>query len=410
MSKLAIKGGAPLRKKPFPKWPVFDEAEKTTVAQVIAAGKWGHMWCYRNLFDDVESKVDEFREAFATYFAVDYALPVPNGSIALEVALRNGGIGPGDEVLTPPATWVAPNLAPMIVGAQTVFVDVSPDNYCLDPDRIEDAVTDRTRAVIPVHIGGYTCDMDRIMAAARKHGLLVIEDCAQSHGSRYKGALTGTIGDFGCFSFELSKLMTAGEGGMVITNDRNLGELVFGTCGEAGAQIDRIHEGGRRRTGWNTRITEMQAALLMVQLGRLEDHRRRRARNAQYLSGQLAQIEGITPLEQTAEQNYYSYIFKYDIRCFNDVPKAAFMEALVGEGIPLFSSPSHQEPAYRCDSFYPRHEDHSNVYCPVAERAYNEEAIGFQATWMLLGDTGDMDDIANAIAKIRENIDELDAA
>ena len=407
MSKLAIKGGEPLRKTPFSKWPVFDDKETSAVADVVATGKWAHHWCYKNLFDDAKSKVEEFQETFAQHFGVDYALPVTNGSVALEVALRNAGIGPGDEVITPPSTWVATNLAPIVVGAQTVFADVSPDNYCLDPDRIEEAVTEKTRAIVLVHVGGYTCDMDRIMALANRYGLIVIEDCAQAHGSRYRGSLVGSIGHFGCFSFELSKLMTAGEGGMMITNDRNLGELVFGICGTAGAQIDRVRARGRKSAGWNTRMTEMQAAILIAQLDRLEQQRLVRIENAEYLKDRLSEIEGITPLKQTREQNYYSYIFKYDSSCFKDVPKAVFMEALAAEGIPLFSSPSHQPPAYRSDSFYPRGKSHAQVNCPVAEKAFNEEAVGFQATWMLLGTREDMDDIADAIVKISENIDEL---
>ena len=335
MAHLAITGGGPLRRKPFPKWPVFDETEKRALDEVFAAGKWGHIFYYKNLFNDTNSKVNELRERFARYYGVNYALPVPSGSVALEVALRNAGIGPGDEVITPPSTWVAPNLAPVIVGAETVFADVSKDNYCVDPARIEEAITRRTKAIILVHIGGYTCDMDRIMAIAEKHSLVVIEDCAQSHGSRYHGALTGTIGHYGCFSFELSKLMTAGEGGMVITDDESLGDLVYGTCGEAGGQIDLIHAHGRKSAGWNTRMTELQAAILVAQLARLEDQRKKRTANAEYLRKRLTEIEGIAPLTQTAEQNYFSYIIKYKSRYWKDVPKRAFKEALWQKVSPL---------------------------------------------------------------------------
>ena len=407
MATLAIHGGEPLRKQPFPKWPVHDEREAKAVAEVVASGKWGHVCCYRNLFDELSSKVEEFRNRFAEYHGVDYALPVPNGSVALEVALRNVGIGPGDEVITPPSTWVATNLAPIIVGAEPVFADVSPDNYCMDPDRVEEAVTPRTKAVIPVHIGGYTCDMDRLMAIAEEHDLVVIEDCAQSHGSRYKGALTGTIGHFGCFSFEISKLMTAGEGGVVITNDASLGDRVHGVCGEGGCQIEKMRANGKAGTGWNTRITEMQAAILICQLERLEDQRAKRVENAEYLKKRLSEIEGIAPLRQTREQNYFSYMFKYDCRHWKDVPKRVFKEALAAEGVPTFCSPGDQPPAYRSPYFHPRDKDYSHVHCPVAEKAFCEEGIGLQATWLLLGDVADMDDIIDAILKIREHMDEL---
>jgi len=402
MAKLAIKGAAPVRKRPFPAWPVFTEAEAQSAAAVIDSGDWGHV------SDVPGSKVDEFREAFSACFGVDYAFPVTNGSVALEVALRNAGIGPGDEVLTPPTTWVATNLAPLMVGAEPVFVDVSPDNYCLDPDRIEDALTPRTRAILPVHIGGYLCDMQRINQIAERHDLVVIEDCAQAHGSKYQGKLAGTLGQFGCFSFEKSKLMTAGEGGMVITDDRHMGNIVYGLLGEGGRQKDAVFASGREENAWNYRMTEMQAALLLGQLSRLDSQQKRRAANADYLKGRLSEIPGVEPLPQSQEQNFFSYIFKYASEACNGVPKATFMKALEAEGIPLFSSPSHQPPAYRSPGLRLPGKDYSHVECPVAERCFNEEAVGLPATWMLLGGREDMDDIAAAVCRLWENRGELE--
>ncbi len=402
MPGLAIKGAEPVRQRPFPAWPVFTEAEAQAAAAVIESGDWGHV------SDCPGSKVEQFREAFSAHYGVDYAFPVTNGSVALEVALRNAGIGPGDEVITPPTTWIATNLAPLMVGADPVFVDVSPDNYCLDPDRIEDAITTKTRAIIPVHIGGYLCDMPRINRVAARHDLIVIEDCAQAHGSKIQGKLAGTLGQFGCFSFERSKLMTAGEGGMVITNDRHLGEIVYGLLGEGGRQRDAVFAKGRQDNGWNYRITEVQAALLLGQLGRLSSQQKQRATNADYLKDRLSQLQGVTPLPQSPEQNYYSYIFKYDAGAFNAVPKAAFMKALEAEGIPLFSSPSHQPPAYRSPGLRFPGKDYRNVECPVAERCFNDEAVGLPATWTLLGAKEDMDDIVSAITRLWENRDELE--
>ena len=400
MAKLAINGGKPLRTKPFCSWPIVRE-ETDLAAGVVRAGAWGHLFC------QVESKVDEFRERFARYYGTDYAVPVTNGSVALEIALRNAGVGYGDEVITPPTTWVATNLAPVVVGADPVFVDVSPRNYCLDPGRIEAAVTPRTRAIIPVHIGGYPCDMAGIMAIARKHDLIVIEDCAQAHGSRYDGNLVGTFGRFGCFSFELSKLMTSGEGGAVIMNDDALGDRVWGLSGEAGRQFEKVFAKPRQNVGWNSRMTEMQAAILIVQLGRLEEQKAVRQASAAHLSRRLSELTGVEPLPDSPGQNYYSYIFKYDSRGFKGLAKERFMAALVAEGIELFSSPSHQPPAYRSPKFYSPRRDYRNVDCPVAERLFREEAVGLRATWALLGPTGDMDDVADAVAKVHENVDEL---
>jgi dTDP-4-amino-4,6-dideoxygalactose transaminase len=403
MANLAIKGAAPVRTRPFPAWPVFTEAEAQAAAAVIDSGDWGHAG------DSPGSKVDEFREAFSRYFGVDYAFPVTNGSVALEVALRNAGVGPGDEVLTPPTTWVATNLAPLMVGAEPVFVDVSPDNYCLDPDRIEEAITPRTRAIITVHIGGYLCDMQRINRIAERHDLVVIEDCAQAHGSKYQGKLAGTLGQFGCFSFEKSKLMTAGEGGMVITDDRHMGNIVYGLLGEGGRQRDAVFAKGREENAWNYRMTEIQASLLLGQLGRLDSQQKQRAKNAEHLTSRLSEVQGVAPLTQSPEQNYFSYIFKYDSDAFNGVAKNTFMKALEAEGIPLFSSPSHQPPAYRSPGLRLPGKDYSHINCPVAERCFEEEAIGLPATWMLLGGREDMDDIAAAVCRLWENRGELES-
>jgi len=269
MPNLAVNGGTPLREKPWPKWPVIGEEEKAAVTDLLDRAIMGRVTVFGKGED---SKVDELREAWLRcYPGKDYAIPCSSCCTALELSLRNAGIGPGDEVITPPSTWVATNLAPVMVGATPVIVDVSPDNYCLDPDAMEAAITPRTRAVIPVHIGGYCCEMDRIMEIANRHDVVVVEDCAQAHGSKYKDKFVGYWGHFGCFSFDIAKLMTAGEGGLVVCNDDDLGEWVYGVLGHAGAQSDRIlGKEGRKGDGWNFRMTEFQAAILLAQLARAE--------------------------------------------------------------------------------------------------------------------------------------------
>lgn len=398
MARLAICGGVPLRKQRFC-WPVAGEEEKRAVLEVVVGGRWGHAM-------DPECNVTRFEKEYASYYGVKYAVSVNSGSTALEVALRTAGIGPGDEVITPPLTWVATQLAPVMVGADPVFVDVAPENYCMDPEKIEAAITPKTRAIIPVHIGGYLCEMDRIMEIARKHNLLVIEDCAQAHGSRYKDKLAGTVGDFGCFSFEISKLMTAGEGGMVITDHDDWGNYAysFTNAGKAYGNQGGYPKG--KIMGWNLRITEFQAALLRIQLRNLEEQKKKRIENAKYLSGQISEIEGIKPVKQTPDQNYYSYLFKYDPRYFKDVPVQRFREALDAEGIPCFSSVSHQL-AYKMFQFCSPRKNYENVSCPVAEQAYYQEAVGIKASGTLLGKKEDMDDIVKAILKIKENAEEI---
>lgn len=399
MGKLAIRGGMPLRSKPWPTWPVFDKREIDAVGEVVRSGKWGHV-------SAPEAKTVAFENEFSAYHGVNYAICVTNGSVALEVPLRAAGIGYGDEVITPPTTWVATNQAAVLVGADPVFVDVDPDTYCLDPRKIEDAITSRTRAIIVVHLGGYLGDMDTIMAIARKRNLVVIEDCAQAHGSRLGGRLVGTFGDFGAFSFEKTKLMTSGEGGAVITNRHDWGNYAFSFANASMAYGQKGRFSGKIE-GWNARMTEFQAVILSVQLLRLEEHRRKRAENAEYLRARLSQIEGISPLRQDPGQNYFSYIFKYDSRCFKDVSVWKFREAFLAEGMPCFSSASHQYPVYRSPVFRSPRRDYANVFCPVAERAFEQEAVGLRATFALLGEKSEMDDIVEAVLKIKENIEEL---
>ena len=195
----------------------------------------------------------------------------------------------------------------------------------------------------------------------------------------------------------------------MITRDRHMGDIVFGLLGEGGKQKDAVFANGRKENAWNYRITEVQAALLLGQLSRLAAQQKQRAANAEYLSSRLSEVQGAAPLEQSPEQNYYSYIFKYDSDAFNGVPKSTFMKALEAEGIPLFSSPSHQPPAYRSPGLSVPGKSYSHVKCPVAERCFNDEAVGLPATWMLLGSKADMDDITSAVHRLWENRAKLES-
>ena len=401
MSKLAISGGRPAKKTPFPSWPIWDEREERSVLAVLQSGKWGHTMTPND-------RAREFESLFAQYHGVDYCITVANGSVALEVALRTAGVGPGDEVITTPTTFVATGQSAVMVGADTVFADIKPDTYCIDPDAIAAAITPRTKAIIVVHIGGYPCEMDRIMDIARQHDLIVVEDCAQAHGTKIDGKPVGSIGDFGCFSFEASKLMTAGEGGAVITNNEQFGNDAFSLC-NAGfkyaneASFDR----SAKVVGWNLRMTEFQAAILTCQLSRLDEHKRVRQHNAEYLNSRLAEIEGISPLTSTKEQNYYSYLFRCDTKAFGNIPIQTIRKAFAAEGIPSFSSPSNQPPSYRSPRFLSPRRDYRDVHCPRAERAFEHEAMGISAVRCLLGSKEDMNDIVKAVLKIKENAGEL---
>ena len=335
------------------------------------------------------------------------ALPCTSCCGALEMALRNAGIGYGDEVITPAATWPAPNLAAVHVGAKVLFADVSSKNYCIDPESIKTLITKKTKAIILVHIGGYCCEMDKIMDIARKKNLVVIEDCAQAHFSVYKNKYVGTWGNFGCFSFDIAKLMTAGEGGLLLCNEKDLGKWLFGTCGQSGSQIKKISK-HRNMEGWNYRMTEFQAAILIAQLKKAKKQKKIRQINAKYLEESLNKINGLEVIPSEPDQNYYSFMFKYNKEYFKGVPKQKFEQALVAEGLTkMFCSPGNQEPVYRSPYFYDNNKQRKNIYCPVAEKAYEEEALGISGVDVLLGNKENLQNITDIFNKVNDNIDEL---
>jgi len=214
---LAINGGPKTVNKDF-EWPVYDETDVNIVADIVRSGKWGN--------PDCGGEVASFEKEFATYCGTKYALTCVNGSVALRLALIASGVKPGDEVIVPPYTFIATASIVVEANCVPVFVDIDPGTYNMDPSKIEEAITARTRAIIPVHFAGQSCDMDQIMSIARKHGLKVIEDACHGHGAEYKGKKLGSIGDAGCFSFQSSKNLTSGEGGMVITNDDDLYQMM----------------------------------------------------------------------------------------------------------------------------------------------------------------------------------------
>ncbi len=406
MSKLAMKGGEPLRRKPFPKWPIFDDRELDAIGKVLHSGVWG--------IGGEEKK--EFEEKFAAYQDAKYGVAVTNGTAALETALRAAGISTGDEVIMPAYTFMATATAVLHVAGLPVFADIEPDTYTLDPEKVEAAVTGKTKAVLPVHLGGCPADMDGMGRIARRNDLFIIEDACQAWGAEWRKRRVGAIGDLGAFSFQSSKNITSGEGGIVVTNDRSLYELCWSyhNCG-------RVMEGPWYRhdlPGTNCRMTEFQAAILLVQLTRLEEQTKRRNRNARYLSEKLSKIEGVDPLKRDSRVTnhaYHLFIFRYDAEEFAGLPKNTFIEALRAEGIPC--SPGYV-PLYKEqfmlnlaeDRFlsekYGKKVDYSHVKLPVTEKACYEEAVWLFQN-MLLGTTEDMDDVVSAICKIKKNVEEL---
>jgi dTDP-4-amino-4,6-dideoxygalactose transaminase len=413
MNRLALFGGTPLRRDAYPSWPVYGRAEEQALLEVLHSGRW---WSATQAYQEAESpsRVAAFESAFAAYSGARFGLACATGTAALELALKAAGIGPGDEVIVPPYTFLATASAPLLLGATPVFCDIQPDTLNLDPDRIEEAITPYTRAIIPVHFAGLAADMERILKIARAHNLFVLEDAAHAHGATSHGRHLGTIGDAGTFSFQASKNMTAGEGGMILTNDPQLAEM----CNSylwAGRKLGSAwYE--HFRLGWNYRLTEFQAAILSQQLTRLPEQLATRTANGLRLQQLLQGMPGIQPLTippWVTQHAFHLYILRLDAKVFG-VGREEFIAALEAEGVPCSSGYAH--PLYRNPMFV-ENQFHANgaplnprqphidfrryaELCPCAEQACQE------AVWIehrvLLGAPQAVEDVARAIYKIYE--------
>ncbi len=423
MNKLAVRGGAPARDvktDPWPKWPVWDEAEGKALLDVLHSGVWSYSG----------PKETEFNRAFAKFIGSTHALSVANGTVTLQLALEACGVGYGDEVIVPGLTWQATAAAALDINAVPILVDVTEEAWCIDPAQVEEAITPRTKAIIPVHLYGSFADMDAIMEIAQKHNLWVIEDAAHKHGGEWKGQKAGSIGHIGSFSFQLSKLMTAGEGGALTTSDPGLWEKLdaLRNCGrrpEESADADKGtglygDEGNFIQSG-NYRITDFQAAVLIEQLKRLPQQNRTRDENAIYFNTQLASLPGVQPMrrdERETAEAYFNFAFRYDRNEFKALPVAAFREALAAElGC---SVEACYEPLNACSLYVPhtkpgRHtltEEHfrqldpKRFELPVCTRAYEQESVCFHHN-VLMGTQADMDVMLEAIRKIYDHADEL---
>lgn len=396
MSQLALRGGTPVRTKPFPRWPIYGAEEEEALLRTVRSGKW---WRVEG------NEVESFERAFAEMHDAKHGIAVTSGTTALRLALLAAGIRGGDEVIVPAYTFLATATSVVECNARPVFVDIDRLTYNLDPVATEKAITPRTKAIVPVHFAGCAADMDALLDLARRHNLTLIEDAAHAHGGKWRNRGLGSIGAMGCFSFQASKNLNCGEGGIVITNDDALA-----------AECRAIHNFGRRPGGaWyehnlmssNYRMTEFQGAILNTQLTRLVEQTERRQQNAAYLTKRLAAVTGIDPQERSDEETtkaYHLYLFRYDEETF-EMPRARFCEAMAAEGIPIsegYLLPLYRQPIFALPDFGPydgARSDKASVCCPVTE-----EACRSQGAWLfhslLLGDIRDMVDIADAFEKV----------
>jgi len=400
MGKLAVNGGPPVRKEAWPKWPQYGPSVKKALARVAESD----VYC-----SQVGREVEMFEQEFAAYHGSAHSVAVANGTIALQAALAAAGIGCGDEVIVPAYTFAATAGAAVENNSIPVFVDCERLSEGLDPDDVCRKITPRTRAVMPVHMNGYPCDMDAVMDIASEHDLVVIEDCSHAHGAEHAGRKVGTIGHLGCFSLQQKKNLSVGEGGIVITDDAEAAERMRAMRGFGWAPVTR-----------NWRMGEFYGAIGREQIKLLDGGNAKRRSNVAALLDALGSVDGIAPLPglPNTTPTYYNLILQYDQSVFG-VPRAVFVAALQAEGIPvyMFYVPVQRWPIFARADFFgrgcpfacPLHEggpvDYRDVSTPVADAVCDR--INLEIKVQPTCGEREMRDVAEAMRKIADNKAEL---
>lgn len=318
-------------KENFPAWPIYDKSEVDALKKVVTSGKW---WCGAPGLHQGEN-VWRFQEQFAKFQGAKHCVAVFNGTVAIEVSLLALGIGLGDEVIVSDYTFVASASAVVATNAVPIFCDINPNTLVMDVNKVEDLITERTRAIIPVHLGGNPVEMDKLIEIADKYNLKVVEDCAHAHRSKYQGKYVGNWGHAGAFSFQASKVLTAGEGGAIITNDNVLADLMYSIsdCGRKKNEYGYSHY----IYGTNYRMSEYQAAVLLEQMKKFPDQHKLRNENAKYFMEKLNAIDGIRvmkPTPGTEELGYYVYPIVFEPEKFGGITRIEFYKKLNRNGIP----------------------------------------------------------------------------
>ncbi len=400
MSKLAIFGGKPLITEKWPKWPFSGERERELMDEVLSSDIWGGT--------GLGPKITELNEKFAKFCDTKYGAAVANGTVSMELCLVAWEIGPGDEVIIPAATFMATATAVHNVGATVVYVDIDPKTLNIDIAKVADAITSRTKAIIPVHIGGHPCDMDPLMEIAKKHDIKVLEDAAQAHGAKYKGRKAGSLADAASFSFQQSKNLQSGEGGMVTSDHKELIDLIHYSLGKFGRGIREKYSGHiHYRFGWNACYTEIQAAIALAQLERLEEQTEKRTVNARKLYSLLDDIEGIETFEWQPycdRHAHHLFLLNFKSENFENTKRAQFLAALNKEGVlasSFYPMALYDQPLYKSETSLSM----IKSACPVSEQACRE--VVYIEQNVLLADGQKIDLIAEAVRKVRKNAAQL---
>ena len=394
MSELALFGGKPVRKKPFPVWPRVTAGQKEQLLNTLESDSLG-------IGSDA---IKAFEDQFAEFQDAKYCIATSSGTNALWVALKAGGVSAGDEVIIPPYTFIATASAVLMANAVPVFVDIDPETFNIDPVLIEKAITERTKVIMPVHIAGNPADMDRINDIAKKYNITVIEDAAQAHGAEWDGVKVGALASGGIFSFQSSKNMNSGEGGAIISNDDTFMNSCFSyyNCGRQRGREWYEHQ----IVGGNHRINAMAASLLLPQLQSVEDDMVIRDKNRKKLDRAL-NSEGLVTIgsyEKATRVANHLYLLKYKADYFNDVPREKFFDAMRAEGVNTYAgyNPLYREKVFdNQDDDFPwlKDIDYAGISC-----AETELIADYQSVWLtqnhLLGNDRDTQDIINAFEKV----------
>ena len=418
-------GGRKIRKTGFAAHPILGNSEKKEIQDVLETGLLSGFIAAPGEFFLGGPKVRKLEADFEKYFSVEYAVAVNSATAGLHTAVAASGVGPGDEVIVSPYTMSASATAIVMANAIPVFADIEEETFCIDPEKIKKKITSRTKAIILVHLFGQMADMSKIMKIARKHKLIVIEDAAQAIGATYKEKYAGTIGNVGIYSLNQHKTITTGEGGVLVTNDRNIAEKARFIRNHGEVIVDRMdYKDITNTVGWNYRMTELEAAVGIAQFRKLNFLNSYRIELAEYFTDLLTKekFPGIEiPMLRSHNRHVY---FSYPLKFKKDkigISRETFIKAIQAEGVsfgagyvrPIYMEPMYQKRTaygakgcpFKCP-FYKGKVFYKKGLCPIAEKMHYKELISTGLFRYPLKKK-DIKDIFLTFKKIFDNIEDL---